>query len=161
MPISDYQNEIILALLGILILTSIIQGVYYRRMVRQQQRLLQFIRMHGGESIEKSLHNCTTRLEGIETRLEDVGRWQQAIEEKLAGCVRAPRVYRYDAFDDVGSQLSFSTAFLDGKGEGAVLTTLYSRLESRTYCKPVSGGASPYPLTEEEQEVIARSLGKR
>lgn len=161
MPISNYTNEIILVLMGILLLTSIIQCVCYRRMVRQQQRLLHFMRLHGGEGIEKGLENCTARLEGIETRLEEVGRWQQSTESELAGCVRAPQVLRYDAFDDVGSKLSFSTAFLDARGEGAVLTTLYSRFESRTYCKPVNDGASPFPLTDEEQEVIGRSLAER
>lgn len=158
MPVNAVTNEIVLAVVGILLLVSIIQCVIYRRMARQQQRLLQFMRMHGGDGIEQGLVNCTRRLEGIETRLEEVALWQKKTEDELAGCVRAPRVFRYNAFEDVGSKLSFSTAFLDARGEGAVLTSLYSRTESRTYCKPVNGGTSSFPLTGEEETVIARSL---
>lgn len=155
-----YANQIILVLLGILLLVSVVQCISYRRMVRQQQRLLQFMRMHGEDGIGQGLRNCTERLEGIEARLDEVNRWQKATEDDLAGRVRAPVVFRYNAFDDVGSKLSFSTAFLDARGEGAVLTTLYSRDESRTYCKPVNNGTSSFPLTSEEQKVIARSLGE-
>ncbi|MDA8096277.1 MAG: DUF4446 family protein [Clostridia bacterium] len=164
MPAMDflsYLNEIILAGLGILLIISIVQVVVYRRMLRQQQRLLNFMRMHGGDGIGQGLENCTTRLEGIEAQLEVFRNWQRTMEEKLDGCVRTPPVLRYNAFDDIGSDLSFSVALLDAHGEGAVVTGLYSRTESRTYCKPVQDGTSTYPLTEEEQSAINQSRRDR
>ncbi|MDP3045410.1 MAG: DUF4446 family protein, partial [Bacillota bacterium] len=156
---SAYLNEIILAGLGILLLVSLAQILVYRRMLRQQHRLLGFIRQHGGDGIEKGLENCTVRLQGIESDLEASGRRQRTIEDKLDECVRTPKAIRYNAFGDVGSDLSFSVAILDARKNGAVVTGLYSRTESRTYCKPVQDGVSTYALTEEEQAAIKQSGG--
>lgn len=75
----------------------------------------------------------------------------------LRGKVGTPQVYRYNAFDDQGSDLSFSVAFLDEDQNGVVLSSIYGREESRTYAKPISQGASRYPLTGEETSVISEA----
>ena len=57
---------------------------------------------------------------------------------------------RYKAFEDVGSDLSFSVAILDSYNDGIILTGIYSRHDSVTYAKPVDKGISRYELSEEE-----------
>jgi len=44
-------------------------------------------------------------------------------------------VVRYNAFDDVGSDLSFSIALLDDNDNGVVISGIYSRESSTTYAK--------------------------
>ena len=55
---------------------------------------------------------------------------------------------RYNAFDDMGSQLSFSLALLDDFKNGIVLTSIYGREDTVTYCKEIKDGTSniPYQL---------------
>ena len=77
-----------------------------------------------------------------------------ALQEALKGKVNAPIIYRYNAFSDMGSDLSYSTAILDDKDNGIVLTSIYGREVSHTYGKPVESGASSYTLTEEEKKAI-------
>jgi hypothetical protein len=77
------------------------------------------------------------------------------IGEALSGCVQKVAVVRYDAFQDVGNDLSYSIALLDSEDNGVVLTGIYGRDSTTTYAKPVSGGASQYVLTEEEEEAIS------
>lgn len=63
----------------------------------------------------------------------------------------------YDAFDDMGGQLSFSTALLDEHSDGLVLTSINGRTETRTYVKQLTGGSSGHNLSTEEREAIDRA----
>jgi hypothetical protein len=45
----------------------------------------------------------------------------------------------------------------DQDGSGVVISSLHSRDVTRVYGKPLAGWASPYPLTEEEQQAIKKA----
>ena len=82
------------------------------------------------------------------------------IEEALKGCVNKVAIMRYKAFEDVGSDLSFSIALLDSHNDGIVLTGIYSRQDSTTYAKPIDKGISRYELSEEELHVLNEAMSK-
>ena len=81
-------------------------------------------------------------------------------EEALKGCVNKVAIMRYKAFEDVGSDLSFSIALLDSHNDGIVLTGIYSRQDSTTYAKPIDKGISRYELSEEELHVLNEAMSK-
>ncbi len=62
---------------------------------------------------------------------------------------------RYDAFQEMGGQLSFSAAFLDDHGDGLVVTSINGRTETRTYAKAIKALDSAHNLSDEEREAIA------
>ncbi len=62
---------------------------------------------------------------------------------------------RYNSFDDVGSDLSFTLALLNNDGDGVVLTNIYSREETRTYGKAVRKFVPQQGASKEEQSAIA------
>ena len=70
------------------------------------------------------------------------------------------KVIRYKAFEDVGSDLSFSVALLDGENNGVILTGIYGRDYSTTYAKPIDKGISRYDLSEEELHVLNAAMNK-
>jgi hypothetical protein len=80
------------------------------------------------------------------------------LKEKVFQCVHSPGLIRFNAFDNMGSDLSFSLGLLDRRGDGVVLTGLYGRDETRLYAKPIRKGTSDYSLTEEEVKAVQRSL---
>jgi hypothetical protein len=65
---------------------------------------------------------------------------------------------RYDAFEDVGGQQSFSLAMLDALQNGIILTSVYSRSDVRVYAKAVRQGQPSHPLSEEEQQALRNAL---
>jgi hypothetical protein len=67
-----------------------------------------------------------------------------------------PRIgfVRYNAFDDVGSDLSFALALLNEDGDGVVITSIYSREETRTYGKAVKAFAPVQDASREERAAI-------
>jgi hypothetical protein len=62
---------------------------------------------------------------------------------------------RYNSFDDVGSDLSFTLAMLNDEGDGVVVTSIYSREETRTYGKAVRKFVPQQGASKEEQSAIA------
>lgn len=84
----------------------------------------------------------------------------QKLEEASKGFVQKTVVARYNPFQEIGGDQSFSCVLLDGENNGVVLTSLYSRQGGRVYAKPIRRGASSYPLSDEEKKVINRARDK-
>ena len=77
--------------------------------------------------------------------------------EILSSCIQKVAILRYNAFNDVGSDLSFSIALLDNDDNGVVISGLYGRETSTTYAKPIYNGNSEYILTGEEEQAISQA----
>ena len=73
--------------------------------------------------------------------------------------LEVPRVgfVRYNAFSDVGSDLSYALALLNSEGDGVVLSSIYSREDTRTYGKAVTGFRPAQDPSEEELAAIAKT----
>jgi hypothetical protein len=80
-----------------------------------------------------------------------------ALRAEARGALRHLAVVRYDAFGDMGGQLSWSLAVLDDSGDGAVLTSIHGRSDARSYAKSVSGWRCEQQLSPEEQQAIERA----
>jgi len=70
-----------------------------------------------------------------------------------------PRVgfVRFNAFDDVGSDLSYALALLNRDGDGVVLSSIYSREETRTYGKAVTAFKPAQDPSGEELAAIEKA----
>jgi len=92
-------------------------------------------------SAERQLGSLTARIEAL---------------EKVAHS-ETPRIgfLRYNAFDDVGSDQSYALALLTREGDGVVLSSIYSREETRTYGKAVQKFLTPQEMSAEERAAIA------
>jgi hypothetical protein len=64
---------------------------------------------------------------------------------------------RYDAFTEGESGLSYALALLNRQGDGVVLTSIYSRADTRTFGKPVSNFKPTVQASAEELEAIERA----
>lgn len=82
----------------------------------------------------------------------------ESIETKLAFAIQKVGFVRYNAFGDMGSDLSFSIALLDKFQNGFVLTSIYGREHTTSYAKPIKFGKSIYPLSVEEIQAIDRAI---
>ena len=68
---------------------------------------------------------------------------------------------RFNPFKDVGGDQSFALALLDGKNNGLLLSSLFTREGTRIYAKAVVGGkAEKHPFTQEEEKAIKLALKK-
>jgi len=80
------------------------------------------------------------------------------VEKAAKKSIRKVGLLRFNAFHDMGGELSFSLALLDDKGDGFVISSIYGRDDARTYAKPVKEGRSTYNLSGEEEKAILMAL---
>ena len=76
------------------------------------------------------------------------------LDSDLASCIQKIGLVRYNAFKDVGSDLSFAIALLDKDDNGVVFNGIYGSESSNIYAKPIKKGISTYQLSSEEQYAI-------
>ncbi|GGA06628.1 hypothetical protein GCM10008018_60610 [Paenibacillus marchantiophytorum] len=67
-------------------------------------------------------------------------------------------IHRYNAFNEGGSDLSFTIAILDEYQDGVILTGIHSREQMYLYAKPIQKAQSTYTLSPEEKEAINQTL---
>lgn len=158
--INEYLGIIVIGLAIItlmLLITTIILLISvnkvekkYRKMMRgMNNKNLEEVITSNLDNIELALNNSKDSLEKCEKMAEDL---------KL--CVNKVAIMRYKAFEDVGSDLSFSIAILDSYNDGVIITGIYSRHDSTTYAKPIDKGISRYDLSEEELHVLNEAINK-
>ena len=109
--------------------------------------------------------DAATLLAGHDRALQELGgavaglaEEQRRQAEDALSFVQRIGLVRFDAFDDMGGQLSFSAALLDARGDGVVITSINGRQDTRCYAKAVRGGTSQHNLAIEEQHAIERAL---
>jgi hypothetical protein len=105
------------------------------------------------ESIEEILAG----FKSLKEKFDEVSRELQALKEKNNFCMQKIGMIRFNPFKEVGGDQSFSLAVLDGKNDGFVITSYYSRKENRIYGKPLKDGQSDYPLSNEEVSAIDKA----
>jgi Protein of unknown function (DUF4446) len=113
----------------------------------------------GGEDILAAVARQVAATERLRAKLNLVGRETAQLRQRVSSLVGTVGLTRYDAFGDVGGQLSYSAAFLDEAGDGVVLSTINGRAETRSYAKPVRGGRSGHNLSDEERAAITLAMG--
>lgn len=88
---------------------------------------------------EKELKN---ELEGL--TLENLGNIQKL------------EILRYNPYEDLGGDQSFSLAMLDGKNNGIILTSLHTRSGTRVYAKAIINKVAELELSREEKMVLQK-----
>lgn len=79
------------------------------------------------------------------------------LEALATGDVSQIGFVRYNALDDTGADLSYALALLNRQGDGVVLSSIYSRTDTRTFGKAVSGFKPAANASEEEMLAIQRA----
>ena len=156
--VSTYYIEFIMGLLVIsllLILFIIISQYRTKKLVKKYNKLVNGI---SGIDIEELLKNINKDINDMNLDINKIEKNINEIETKLSFAIRRVGFIRYNAFDDMGSQLSFSIALLDDFKNGFVYTSIYGRENTVSYGKPIKNGTSNIPLSAEEIIVIDRAI---
>lgn len=118
---------------------------------------LRLKKLFGGKkpnNMENLLADIKKELERLGNNQVETGKYLALVEKRLNMSVRNISVVRFNPFKEAGSNQSFAIALLDERGNGAVISSLYSREKVNVYAKSIKNGQSEYQLTAEEKEAI-------
>ncbi len=80
------------------------------------------------------------------------------IKDAMTYVVSRVATVRYDAFNNMGGQMSFSTAMLNDLGDGIVVTAINGRSETRTYIRNIKNKKCEVEISREEAEAINKAM---
>jgi hypothetical protein len=156
------DNAILLSLLFcalVLLLLIAWVGMAWR-MRRFKRQLTALTRGMNEHNLEEVLVGHLDKVDQTERRMDTMEQAVAVLQAQIPNCVQRVHLVRYDAFDDVGGEQSFSMALLDAFGNGVVLTSVYSRLDIRVYAKAIREGRASHALSEEENRVLRETTAR-
>ena len=107
-----------------------------------------------GENLDKMLSKYISDVNKVKKDNSEIIAYYTKLDADIENSIQKVGLVRYNAFKDVGSDLSFALALLDRENNGVVLNGIYGSESSNIYAKPVKNGESNYQLSQEEKSAI-------
>lgn len=142
----------------VLILLLIYIIVLNGRIKKLEAKYTFFMQDETGKSVEAKLRDDVARLRELQNTMDMLHQTQDEILAVQNHCLRKIGFVRYNAFENIGNNLSFACTILDGKNDGFCLSSVYGRSESRIFAKPIVDGKCLYGMSEEEKESLEGAL---
>ena len=145
---------VILLAVVVLFLIMLVLFITTRSKMSALQKKYDFFTEGKEANINEVLTATLNKLHETQAELAALQAKHDKLHEQVQRCVQNVKLVRYDAFDAMGGEMSYSMLLTDAHNNGVLLTSIYGREESRCYAKDIANGKSGYPLAEEEQKLL-------
>ena len=155
------DQQVLLLITAAIALVSLMAALIANRRLTTTRRSLAVLQgSFEGRTLLDAVASYSHQVKDLRFDVEALSARQQEFINLLSRSSRNVGVIRYDAFEDMGGQMSFSAALLDDYGNGMVVTAINGRTEARTYAKEVEGGESDFNLSPEERKAISEAMNR-
>jgi|SRR5690625_638765 len=156
--INNYNTEIIIGLSIGFLLLLILFIVMLLRTNKAMKKYQQLVQDMDGVNIEEVLMGIQNKLIKNDKHILEINEEIEDLKTQLTFAIQRVGFIRYNAFDDMGSELSFSIALLDNFKNGFIISSIYGRENTTCYGKPIKNGESKIPLSAEEMIALDRAM---
>lgn len=148
------DNFLIFSFFLNIVLVIVILLCFYK-ILKISKNYTLFIKKTGnGNDLDRCLKTYLKDVKEIKKDNSEIKAYYTKLDHDVNSCIQKIGLVRYNAFKDVGSDLSFTLALLDNNDNGVVLNGLYGSEASNIYAKPIKNGESSYQLSGEEKYAI-------
>ena len=145
----------------ILLLLIIALGVILALTIKQLQNVSRkYYTLTSGKTAKDLEQIMLTRfkeMDKVKLRMKRFNKEHKTCKGHLDSCYNKLGLVKYDAFDSMAGELSFSLALLNNDNSGFVLSTMHSKQGCFSYAKEVINGESFIALSNEEKEAIRKA----
>lgn len=150
---------IILIIISILlVILMVICVLFVLKNVKLEKKLNQFMAGKNGLSLEEniiSIHEENKYLKACADRnKKDI----RILYKKAERAFCKIGLVKYDAFQQMGGQLSFSLALLDEHNDGFIINSVHGTDGCYSYTKAVKGGVCKLTLGKEEEKALILAI---
>ena len=155
---TSYSDIVIIGLIAIVLIQFIMFITLLVKNSKLQNRYRKVMRGVNNKNLETLIIDYLDKVESSKASMDGVVERFNELDNRIERCIQKTAIMRYQAFDDVGADLSYSIALLDDHNDGVIITGIYGRNESTSYAKPIDNGISRYDLSEEEEDVLMKAI---
>ncbi|HEY4511273.1 MAG TPA: DUF4446 family protein [Candidatus Paceibacterota bacterium] len=142
-------DVLLYALIGLTVLLGAL-------VVHLEIKVTRLLKGKDAKSLEDLIHAIKAELKTEQKFKKEMEEYLVEVEKRLQKSLRGVETVRFNPFKGTGSggNQSFATAFVDERGDGVVISSLYARDRMSVFSKPIKKYSSEFDLTEEEQKAV-------
>ena len=147
-------------LLVILLIVLILLIVQIVKTGKLKKRLDSFLLGKDGASLEQDITTLFEDNKFLKSSADSNKKDIRTLYKKLESAYQKLGLVKYDAFNQMGGQLSFSLALLDENNNGFIINSVHSTEGCYAYTKEIKNGECKISLGQEEAEALAIAIGE-
>lgn len=147
---------LIMLLITVVLLTIVIS--MKSKLASLERRYNRFLRGKDVKNMEEIIVKRFSEMDLLKKSTKTVADALSGIDEMGKMSFQKMGLVKYDAFDDVGGNLSFALALLTKKNNGFILNSVHGKEGCYTYLKEIVNGESYIVLGAEEQKALEQAI---
>lgn len=149
------------AVLAVVMLVAIILlFVQISKVNGLKKRLDSFLVGMDGSSLEQDIVRLVEDNKSLKITADRNRKDIRTLYKKMESAYQKMGLVKYDAFHQMGGQLSFSLALLDENNNGFIINSVHSTEGCYSYTKEIKNGACSISLGKEEAEALEMAIGE-
>lgn len=149
-----------IALAVILLAVIILLIVQTNKVNKLKKRLDKFLLGKDGASLEEDIVKLYEDNKVLKAVTDKNKKDIRVLFKKAENSYQKMGLVKYDAFHQMGGQLSFCLAMLNEKNNGFIINSVHSTEGCYCYTKEIRNGESSLDLGKEEAEALAIAMGE-
>ena len=145
---------ILVGIAGVLLNFMIILIVLIEKYNKLKKRYDRFMKGKNAASLEENVHGVFEDMKLLKTYVDKNKKDIRILYKNMERTFQKLGIVKYDAFNHMGGQLSFSLALLDVNNDGFIINSVHSSEGCYSYTKEIKGGTSGISLGKEEQQAL-------
>lgn len=158
----QYGIDIGYICIGIACLIVILFILVFFAIARQNSLIKKYRVFMGGDkdvmTMEQMFESRLGEIERLEKKNEKIVKKIMEMDNTILGTYQKMAIVKYDAFREMGGNLSFVLSMLDKNNSGFLLNSVHSRDACYTYIKDVIRGNVRVELSEEERQALQEAM---
>ena len=147
--IDPFYAFLILLILQVALLVVLV--LVYDKYKHLEKVFNTFMKGKNGKSLEESIFERFDKIDEVVDQVEENREEMKTHYQKVG-------IVKYDAFHEMGGELSFAITMLDENNTGWILNIMHSRQGCYAYVKDIVKGESTIQLAEEERESLEKAI---
>lgn len=152
----NFSDNWIFFILIFISLAGVIAGFFDTRRIKKRLKI--FFNGSQTRNLEELLAREIKKTRALEELIRTLSNHHDDTRKIALNSIHKIGLVRFNPFNDMGGNQSFSLSLLDAKNNGVILSNLYFREGTRIYAKPVNDGKSKYNLSDEEQLALKEAM---
>jgi hypothetical protein len=149
-------------LIAILSIVGVILIVLLAMIIKMHLKMKRFLIDIDAHNIADSLQSVSSDLQDIEKFRAEMDIYLKSVEERLKRSIQSVHTIRFNPFAGTGEggNQSFATVFLNENGDGAVMSSLFTRDRVSVFSKSLKNFISEHGMSDEEKEALVQAKRK-
>lgn len=151
---------VFIGLTAAVLVLMILFSIQVHQNSKLRKRLDKFTLGKDGKSLEKDIVGLYEDNKFLKINVEKNKKDIRELYKNMESTFQKIGIIKYDAFRQMGGQLSFSLALLDENNNGFILNSVHSTEGCYSYTKEIKNGKCNISLSEEEQKALDIAIGE-